>query len=328
MKKKQTLCVAYAADNNYAKLLGISMLSLFEANKDFTQIDIFVLDCGIGLENKNKLNSIVEKYERKISFVIMKDFVSSLDLKMGARKISIASYGRLFLTSVIPKSYNKILYLDCDTIVLGDLHKLWNINIEKYMLAGVRDTVDKYFLKSIGLKQEDYYVNAGIMLVNLENWRKYNLQERFLSFIERFKGNVPHHDQGTINAVCNKKIYILPPNYNVTSNIYTFSAKTVKRIYLMKDFYSQKELDDAKDKPIILHFTTGLVGRPWEENCSNPMKSKYNKFADISPWPNEPLLPDSRGLAVKVFSVFYRHAPLFLSELLYKSGNWLFHLRD
>ncbi len=328
MVNKDALCIAYAADDNYAKYLGISMLSLFQSNKGFVQIDVFVLDCEIGAENKEKLMSIVEEYNRKIHFISMKNYVSNLELNMGARKISIASYARLFLATVIPDTYERILYLDCDTIVLDELNDFWNIDMVGYMVAGVRDTVDSYFLKKIGLKPEDFYINAGIILVNLAAWRENQLLTQFITFIKKFDGNVPHHDQGTINAVCKDQIRIVSPRFNVTSNIYSFSTKTIRRMYNLHNYYSQQSLDKAKHKPAILHYTTGLVGRPWEENCTHPRKEEYSKVASRSPWKAGPLLPDSRTRAVRMFSAFYKFAPHCVSEVAYRISSWIIYIKD
>ncbi len=328
MTDEKKLCVAYAADDNYAKYLGISMLSLFRSNEGFEEIEVFVLDCGILKENKNKLQSIARQYNRMIGFISMEEAVSGLDLRMGARKISIASYARLFLASILPKSCTRVLYLDCDTIVRGKVDEFWNADMEGYLVAGVRDTVDSFFLKKIGLDEDEYYVNAGILLIDLEGWRKEELEQRFIAFIRKFEGNVPHHDQGTINGVCRKRKLAVKPCFNATSNIYSFSAKTIRRIYFMDNFYSQEELDEAKSDPAILHFTTGLVGRPWEENCIHPMKKEYLNVAALSPWKEDPLLPDSRKFSVKAFSWFYRHMPLFLSEAAYRSVCWLTHIRE
>ncbi len=322
------LCVAYGADDNYAKYLGISMLSLFQTNKDFDEINVFVMDCGIEEANKEKLVSIAKEYNRVIQFISMKDYVDGLDLNMGARKISTSSYARLFLASVIPPAYNRILYLDCDTIVTDTIAEYWNTNLDGYMAAGVRDTVDKYFLKKIGLTQEHYYVNAGILLINLEAWRESKIQQQFMAFIRKFNGNVPHHDQGTINAVCSGKILTVAPRYNVTSNVYTFPAKTIKRMYFMDSFYEQKELDEARKNPAILHYTTGLVGRPWEEKCTHPRKGAYIKAAKKSPWRDDKILPDSRSLGVRAFAALYRYTPKFVSETAYRLSNWLLHIRD
>ncbi len=327
MLQDQTLCAVYSADDNYAKYLGISMLSLFQSNRCFGTIEIFVLDCGIGEENRQRLTALAREYGRVIHFISMEEAVTGLNLNMGTRRIAIAAYARLFLASVIPESYDKILYLDCDTIIRDDIADLWNVEMEDCMVAGVKDTLDRFFIEIIGLGPEEAYVNSGVLLINLAGWREEHLEQQFMDFIRRFDGNVPHHDQGTINGVCVKKKYIVPPRYNVTSNLYSFSAKTIRRIYSMDSFYSQEELDEAKKNPVVLHFTTGLVGRPWEENCIHPMKEEYLRIAEISPWKAKKLLPDSRSFAVRVFSGFYYHMPRFISEQIYRSLCWLTHIR-
>lgn len=324
---EKRLCVAYAADDNYAKHQGISMLSLFQSNQEFEEIDVFVLDCGISDRNQEKLQGIAEEYGRKIVFVPAENAVSGLDLRMGARKISTASYARLFLTSILPEGYDKVLYLDCDTIVRDSVKEFWNMDMQECMVAGVCDTVDSFFLKKIGLDAGDYYVNAGVILVNLDAWRRERIEKSFIEFIQKFEGNVPHHDQGTINGVCKGRKKIVHPRFNTTSNLYSFSEKTIKSIYFMDSFYSQKELDEAKENPAIIHFTSGLVGRPWEDNCTHPMKEEYRKAAASSPWGEAALLPESRKVAVKVFAFFHRHVPL-LAEVLYRWLSKLAHVRE
>ncbi len=328
MNHNYKLCAAYAADDYYAKYLGISMLSLFQSNKDFADIVVFILDCGIRDGNKEKLKSIAGKYNREIIFKSAEDAVSGLDLHMGARKIAIAAYARLYLSSIIPESYDRVLYLDCDTIIRDSVADFWNVDLEGYLIAGVRDTVDNFFLKKIGMNPDEYYINDGIIVINLSGWRANQLEKQFIDFIRAFHGNVPHHDQGTINAVCRNKKLIVSPRYNATSNIFSFSAKTIKRIYFMDSFYSQEELDEARKHPAILHFTTGLVGRPWEENCTHPRKEAYQRAANASPWREDPLLPDSRKRSVRIFAGFYRVAPHFLSETVYRIISILAHFRE
>lgn len=328
MELKQKLCVAYAADDHYTKFLGISMLSMFQSNKDFPEIVVFILDCGMKDPNKEKLQSIAKEFKREIHFMSMAAAVAGLELNMGPRKISIASYARLFLASIIPDSYDRILYLDCDTIVRDNLMDFWAVDLEGYLVAGVRDTVDSFFLKKIGMKPDEYYVNAGTILINLNSWRKEGLEKKFINFIRKHNGNVPHHDQGTINGVCRNRKRIISPRFNATANIYSFTAKTIKRIYFLDSFYTQEELDEAKRNPAIIHFTTGLVGRPWEENCTHPMQAEYLKAAKASPWKEEPLQRDTRKLSVKLFSSFYRHVPLFVSENVYRFLSLLTHVGE
>lgn len=323
----RNLCVAYAADDNYAKYFGISVLSLFKSNIGFDDINVYLLDCGISEDSKLKLDEIAKDYNRHIHYILAEDLIKNLNLNMGSRKIAIASYARLFLSLIIPKSYSRILYLDCDTIVMDSLEKFWNTSLKDYHVVGVRDTVDTYFYKKIGLKENEYYVNAGILLINLQRWREDNIHEEFIKMIEKYDGNIPHHDQGVINSICRDK-KIIHPRYNMTSNLFSFTNKTIKNIYFMDNYYSQKVLNEAKENPAILHFTTGLYGRPWEENCSHPMKEAYTRVAKESPWQSDILQSDSRSILVKVFGIMYKYLPKKIIESTYKFTTWIIHIKE
>lgn len=324
---QQTLYVTYSADDNYAKYLGASMLTLLEHNRDFARIVVFALDCGMQEESREKLRHIAAQYQREIRFIPMQDAVNSLDLHLGAHKIAVASYARLFLANVLPEECDRVLYLDCDTIVLDSLREMWNTPLGDSLIAGVQDTVDSYFLDVIGLEKTIPYFNAGILLIHLKRWREENLFSRFEEIIRRFDGNVPHHDQGTINATCAARRTLLPVRYNLTANLYSFPSSTVKQIYFLDSFYSQEEIDAAIAHPAIVHFTTGLLGRPWEENSRHPQRDAYAAAMAATPWGEQPLLPDSRYFGLKAFTFVYEHCPRRVFEACYRRLCFLLHLR-
>lgn len=327
MAWRETLIVAYAADDNYAKYLGISMLSLFQNNVGFQEIRVFVLDCGIGQENLKKLKEIVGQFEREIVFLPVQEMVAQLDLNMRAHKIAVASYARLFLSSILPSYVERVLYLDCDTLVCAPLRELWETELGDSLIAGVQDTVDKYFLHVIGLGSCIAYTNNGVLLINLKLWREENLEKVFMDFIDRFDGTVPHHDQGVINGVSGERRVILPLRFNVMSNIYAFSVRTIRKMYFLDSYYTQIERDEALAEPAIIHFTPGLYGRPWEEDCHHPAKEDFLRVLRQSPWGEEPLSPGSLKPSVKLFAFFYNHMPLWLFEMIYRAFSWVLHLR-
>ncbi len=303
------------------------MLSLFQTNIGFDGIRVFVLDCGIGENNRHHLEHIANQFNREITFFSMDNVKDRLQLKSGAFKISIASYARLFLASILPEDLELVLYLDCDTVVPSSLKDLWETDLGQNLIAGVQDTVDTFYKKVIGLNPHIAYVNAGILLINLKGWREEYLEQKFFDFIQKFDGNVPHHDQGTINGVCKERRTILPLRYNVMSNVYSFSASTIRKIYFLDKYYTQVEVDEAISRPVIVHFTTGLFGRPWEEGCTHPEKEYYLKIMRQSPWKEDPLLPDSKKKSVKAFAFFYKHIPLPVFETVYRLLCGIQHIR-
>ncbi len=325
--QQNTLCVAYGADDNYAKLLGTSMLSLLEHNTDFERIVIYVLDCGIRPENRRNLAGIAEEWRREIHFIPMQEAIEGLHLNLGAHKIAVASYARLFLASLLPEAFDRVLYVDCDTLVLDSLRPFWETDFNGALIAGAQDVVDSYFLNIIRLPKTNKYINAGVLLINLAAWRAEKMQDRFLEIIESFGGNVPHHDQGTINAACGSQRVIVPVRYNFTTSLFSFSARTIRRIYFLDDYYTQEEMDAARANPAIVHFTTGLLGRPWEQGSTHPYRQAFRDTIARTPWAGTPEAPDSRYPALKAFTLFYKVVPKPLFEVVYRAFSWVLHLR-
>jgi len=325
--KADTLYVAYSSDDQYAKFLGVSLLSLFQANADFETIRVFAIDCGIREENRLRLTRIAQENGREIVFLPMENIQERLRLKSGELGISIASYARLFLASALPEDVKRVFYLDCDTIVSDSLREAWETELGDSLVAGVQDTVDRYFLQVIGLPPDTRYVNAGILLIHLEKWRKEKIEEQFTAFIERFRGSVPHHDQGAINGVCRERRMILPLRYNLMSNAYSFSERTIRRIYFLQEYYAQDEIDEAIRRPAVIHFTSGLFGRPWEEGCTHPARDAFLRVKEQTPWKDEPLSPNTLKKGTKAFACAYRHMPRALFEGLYRMFNWVLHVK-
>ena len=202
------LYVLYSTDQNYCMHLGISLTSLLENNKKFNNIIIYIIEKDIDDKNKSILLDIVNKYNRKIKFISFNKVENRIKIDLTNSK-SKSIYARLFISNLIPESVEKILYLDCDTIVDKSLYELWNLDIEDCYVAGVQDIVPNKYKDMIGMSESDKYINSGVLLINLRLWRKITIEDKFLKFIELHNGEVPHHDQGIINGVCKGKISIL-----------------------------------------------------------------------------------------------------------------------
>lgn len=316
------LQVAYSSDNNYAQHVGVSMLSLFENNKEFANVSIYILDNNISAGNKAKLLAIVEEYGRKVIFVEVAFLLEKLPLKIG-NSIAISSYARLFLASVIPDEADRIIYLDCDSIINGSLAELWQTDLDTCHIGGVADTVSQFSnnYAAIGLAQEDTYVNAGVLLIDLNKWRLDCIEQKLFDFIRQRNGKVCHHDQGTINGVLHNSCKILHPQYNAMSVFFSMTRKQMIKYYNMIHYYSAKELKEAVNKPVIIHYTPGFVGRPWIKGCIHPMGNLYMNYFKMSPWRNEPLQKDSRGLNERIVMFLYNKLPFELAHFLCKMAS-------
>lgn len=299
--------IVYASDNNFAEMLGISMISLFENNRECSKIDVYILDDKINEDNKAKLLSVAEKYNRKIFFI---DVHHLLNSAMKQQRGSLSTFSRLYITQLIPKEVDKVLYLDCDMIILHSLEELYNTNMDEFYSVGVNDCLSDAHLKLIGLNSDNCYFNAGVLLINLSLWNSDDITDKFEKFSECFKGNVPYADQGIINGVLSKKSKNVDLKYNCYTALFDFSYKDLMTFRKPSKYYSEAEVNEAKSHPAIVHFTTSFLSlRPWVEGCRHPYVGKWLKYKTMSPWADVPLRRDDRSGKKKLAVRIYRALP-------------------
>lgn len=301
------LNVVYSSDENYAVHMGISILSLLENNKDIAQIYVYVLDNNISEQNKNNLKTVCESYGRELFFVDYSQLEKELKTKLKADR-SLSTYARIFMTSLLPNNIDELLYLDCDTIICGSLAPLLNIEWNDKLIAGVRDTYNEEKKNKLAMQSSDVYINAGVVYTNFKYWISENIEKDFGIIIDRYNGNVPGFDQGVINMAINKKI-MLPPQFNLMTQMVTMNYKTMIDYYKMNTYYSEKEIENAVKNPVIIHYTPCLSRRPWVKGCSHPLKDKYLYYKSISPWKDVPLINDTTNIKLKFVSILFNKLP-------------------
>ena len=137
------LNVVYSSDDNYAQHLGASLYSLLQHNTEYKYIYVYIIDNIISSENKSRLQMIADAFTNaKVVFISFDKWSSLLNLNM-MWPISLSAYARLFLGSIIEETVERILYLDCDTIVCDSLTELWETDLDKNIIAAVQDTVNE-----------------------------------------------------------------------------------------------------------------------------------------------------------------------------------------
>jgi lipopolysaccharide biosynthesis glycosyltransferase len=281
------LNVVVATDDNYSNLVMVSLTSLLENNsEDFNLITIYILDDNINETNKNKISDLTKKYSCKIEFIPTKNFEST-DIKFDSMNhdgaISLTTYSRLFIPSLLPKNIDKIIYLDCDAITLGSFKDLCNIDIENYYCAAVLDTLAESVLESIHeeYSEGDSYVNGGFLLINLKKWREDAVEEKFIEYLSKNQGKYTIYDQGAINAVFKDKILILEPKYNLQMYFQYCDYDLAKLLQYRHEYYTKEILDDSKKNPIFIHFPGLDINRPWR-NKYHPFHDEFKKYAKMA----------------------------------------------
>lgn len=302
--------VLYSSDDNYAQHMGVSIYSLLRHNAEFENIRLYVIDNDISPENRDKLREMVSRFSNaEIMFLPFLEWKEKLRLNM-SWGISISSYARLFVGEMLPETVDRVLYADCDMIVCEPLRELWNTPLDGKVLAAVQDGISADTKSAVGLQAGMRYFNAGLLLIDLAEWRARKMGERCMSFIEGHGGNVVHHDQGVLNGVLMGDYVNLPIKDNLMTIHYMLSReKLLKYFHEEAGFYPQEEIEAAKKAPVILHYTPSFTSRPWCRDCRHPLKALYWENLAQTPWRGAAPEKSKDKWYVKLMNWRYRNLP-------------------
>ena len=138
MERKEVMNVVYSSDDNYVQHAVTSIVSLAQNNKNFKTINIYLIENNISIEKRNQVGNLIEKYEQlSLEWINFSKWLKRLKLNM-QWDISISAYARLFISEMLDKNIDKILYLDCDIIVNQSVYDLWNMDIKEYYIGAVQ----------------------------------------------------------------------------------------------------------------------------------------------------------------------------------------------
>ena len=213
-KTTKEIPIFFAVDDGYSPFLAVAIQSLIDnASAEYTYL-IKILNTDISEENKRKIG----KYEREnvdIEFVDLNYYIQKVKDKLYTRDYySKTTYFRLFLPNLYPQ-YDKVLYLDSDIVILDDIAKLYNTDMGDNLVAAAPDDViqsmpvfQDYVEKVVGVADSRRYFNAGILLMNLHELRRFKFQEKFVYLLDKIKFAVAQ-DQDYLNRLCKGRVKLL-----------------------------------------------------------------------------------------------------------------------
>ena len=211
--------IIFSTDDNYISYLDVAIASLISNASKNHNYRIIVLNTGLKAENISKVKTN-ERDGFTIDFVDISSHLKNIKSHFkDVYHFSIVTYYRLFIASLFPQ-YDKVIYLDCDLVVLGDISKLYYTPIGDNILGAapeqyVQNTAEfrSYASIALGVNPDDY-VNAGVLLINLKEFRKNNIEEKFTEMITKYNFDLLDPDQAYLNYLCQDKIYMLPNGWN------------------------------------------------------------------------------------------------------------------
>ncbi|MBQ9728988.1 MAG: glycosyltransferase family 8 protein [Clostridia bacterium] len=216
--KKGVIPLFFATDDNYLPFLSISLESILENSSKEYDYNVYVLHTGVKKDFEEK----IFRYNRKgfsVEFIDVTEKLKEIAEHLHMRDYyTSTTYFRIFIAEMFPQ-YDKAVYLDCDTVVLGDLSELYNYDLGNHLIGGAPcegvnsfDVYKRYVREVDGL-DPDYFFNAGVLIMNLKGFRDEDFYGQFADLLKKYKFTVIQ-DEDYLNVLCKGRVLRLPRAWN------------------------------------------------------------------------------------------------------------------
>lgn len=218
MNKNNQINIFYACDNNFIKYAIVSVNSLIKNSSKKYNYSITFLHTDITEKMQNSLKNL-QTDNVKISFENVKEQINGLEKFLPIRDYyTKTTYFRLFIANMFP-DLNKALYIDSDTVILGDVSELFNHDIGDNLVGACHEQVmlqvneyGKYVEEVCGIDRRAYF-NAGVLLINCKLFREKNVLTKFTHLLQVYNFKVTQ-DEDYLNVLCRDRVYWLNDGYN------------------------------------------------------------------------------------------------------------------
>jgi lipopolysaccharide biosynthesis glycosyltransferase len=252
--------VVGAIDNMYAQHLGVTFASMLMNLSPGTTAHLYVLSAGLNEENKSKLEKTVNRFAGAcIQFITVDGSIYEEFIVSG--QITRATYLRLAIPDALPPNIQKVIYLDSDVVVTGNIVEMWNTDLRGHAIAAVVDPYCAYRCKDLQIPEKVYF-NNGIMVMNLTKWREESISKKIMEYTTRNTKSMVFPSQDPMNAMLYNDWLELSPTWNGHTSI-------------------MKEWTDS-NPPAIIHYTD--ISKPWHLDNFHPYKKEYYKYKRMTEW--------------------------------------------
>jgi len=277
--------IVLPTDQNYIQHLGVTLMSLLKNNSDI-DFNIYIVNNGIESTKWKKLEQISNGYKCKLIDIkisdqefdylpIYKKATDNMKAIDGTCNLKFNNTKGIYYRLLIPNFIqgDKVLYLDSDIIIRGSIKEFYQENIDDYFIGAVENPGFNWH-SNLNMNLDSKYFNAGVLLINLPKWREYNLHNKVLKFLELNQAKIRHADQCGLNAIINGNWKRLPPKFNQQTVMFS------KNFENNQSYFTSNELKEAKENPIIIHYTED--SKPWHFFNNRPYKKQYWKYLKMT----------------------------------------------
>lgn len=267
--------IACNIDHNYVQHCAVTLVSLFDNNRN-EKFSVHILAQDLSEEDKNILQQLAGRYQSSVYFYSPSPkLLEGFSIRKFSKRISMATYFRCLLSDILPQEIDRVLYLDCDIVVLGDIRPFWNMPVDQVGVAAVEDMGchEKERYDILKYPMSDSYFNAGVLLINLAYWREHHIAQACIDYFHKYPERILFNDQDLLNSVLHQNKILIDLCWNVQDAFY-------RNPKIRNDAWEKKFVNVLKH-PIILHYTNR---KPWSYDSQHPLRQAYFTYLDLTPW--------------------------------------------
>lgn len=255
--------ICFGISDEYSQHCACTMASILYNSKPQDKYHFYIITNYISKYNQKCLKSLryIKNFKLSFLYVDAKQFSNlNVDNNLGE-----STFFR-FKAFGMPK-IDKLIYLDVDLIVRKDIGELYNTNVEDHYLAGAEDLVAPEQIKKYELSPTTTYINAGVLLLNLNYCRTHNALKQLIDFVNK-PWEKQWNDQHIINYLFQNKIKPVDIKWNCT--------------YYASMYENQEYFHEMAKDPSIVHYIG--PNKPWLPNCNPHLKNDYFKYLAMTPY--------------------------------------------
>ncbi|UTW59024.1 glycosyltransferase family 8 protein [Kordiimonas sp. SCSIO 12603] len=263
----------FCTNGLYAQHSAACIKSLLE-NSSLKHHDICVVGHFEDTSIPAKLRSIADTYENADIRVI--DFQPDDSLKAATKSYwSIDMFNRFWVVEFFESDVKRVLYLDSDIIVRGDIAPLFNTDLEGKMFGAV-SIPHSAQCAALDLPPEYEYFNSGVLLFDMDKWRSSKPLDTLLPYIAANPDKLSFPDQDALNACYYADRHVLDYRWNLI----------VPFIWRKNELQIQaSERKRIVREAVVVHYNTPL--KPWHYLSAHPYKKDYWFYLRGTPWQHE-----------------------------------------
>jgi lipopolysaccharide biosynthesis glycosyltransferase len=258
----------------YLQHAGVCLTSILANNPDLF-FNVIIVGRATEVLDEEKVRRSLKQFRNYV--LLFKNFTPPADRVLPLNPnahYTLDNWTRLWVEEFFDENTDRVLYLDCDIVVLGSLAPLWRIDLDGALLGAVDIPGSTQGITHLGMQAEDGYFNSGVLVIDLKQWRQSRALEAVFHYVKTYPERMCYTlDQDALNACFHDRTKRLDYIWNVTWSFFQSQIELP---------LSATEIERVRRHARILHYNSSL--KPWSYFCDHPLKGEYEKYLKMTEW--------------------------------------------